>query len=581
MKKMEENRREILRDCGQAMRAAILLYAVKELFVAGFSVEIAKVLGAFADKILIADFSLGEQYLKQIVLCLLGMVIVVPMIETLAEGTIFRRSVVYCRTIYRRFFDKSYEAFEKMDRGEIQYHLEDDVIDFYLTYTRMGILIVSIPVILIYLTFSACSISILFTLFIFGLSIIKLWIPAVYNKKKKIYVEAEKKYRSEVRNAEVEMMKKPWAVVCLGIEELWVDTLQKLYRKYYEETGKRKIAWDEITKESKVFFDSFCMVLILFVGAILVARGSLNPGDVVAMTGFFGVFTKLDGDVAELVEKIPVIRNLLDRMDSIYEGREENKGKAGKKESIVEPKDSRSWLEAEKEDHKKNSKKGEKSSAPIWKVEADKLAFSYDFSEATGQEKKNKRYVFQNLHFSAVSGEKVWICGVNGSGKSTLVSILTGLRKSYTGSLFVNGVELKDINQKEYRKYISYAPQEPFLFNGTVRENVRLGNLAAQKEKVDEIMKLFGIDKYADKEVSGNGTNLSGGEKQRVSLARAVLKDAPILLLDEPDNHLDTEIQESLREILIGEQKIVFFISHRRLGAEWTVDKIINLDSGE
>ena len=87
--------------------------------------------------------------------------------------------------------------------------------------------------------------------------------------------------------------------------------------------------------------------------------------------------------------------------------------------------------------------------------------------------------------------------------------------------------------------------------------------------------------KYADKEVSENGTNLSGGEKQRVSLARAVLKDAPILLLDEPDNHLDTEIQESLREILKGEQRIVFFISHRKLGAEWTADKVVNLDSGE
>lgn len=557
MEKIGENKKEILRDCGQAMRTAILLYAVKELLVAGFSVEIAKVLGSFADKILVADFSLGEQYLKQIVLCLLGMVIVVPMIETLAEGTIFRRSVVYCRTIYRRFFDKSYEAFEKMDRGEILYHLEDDVIDFYLTYTRMGILIVSIPAILIYLTYSACSISILFTLFIFVLSIIKLWIPAVYNKKKKIYVEVEKKYRSEVRNAEVEMMKKPWAVVCLGIEEVWVDTLQKLYRKYYEETGKRKIAWDEITKESKVFFNSFCMVLILFVGAILVARGSLNPGDVVAMTGFFGVFTKLDGDVTELVEKIPVIRNLLDRMDSIYEGREEKIENLGR---VVE---------------------SGNSTIPIWKVEADKLAFSYDSSEAAGQEKKNKRYVFQNLHFSAVSGEKVWICGANGSGKSTLVSILTGLRKSYTGSLCVNGVEFKDINQKEYRKYISYAPQEPFLFNGTVRENVRLGNTVAQKEKVDQIMKLFGIDKYANKEVSGNGTNLSGGEKQRVSLARAVLKDAPILLLDEPDNHLDTEIQESLREIFKGEQRIVFFISHRKLGKEWTVDRIINLDGGE
>ena len=163
------------------------------------------------------------------------------------------------------------------------------------------------------------------------------------------------------------------------------------------------------------------MVLILFVGAILVARRSLNPGDVVAMTGFFGVFTKLDGDVAELVEKIPVIRNLLDRMDSIYEGGEEKIEDLGKAAE---------------------SKNG---SLFIWKIEVNKLAFSYALSEAAWQEKK----------------------------------------------------------------------------------------------------------------------------------------DAPILLLDEPDNHLDTEIQESLREILKGEQRIVFSISHRKLGAEWTADKVINLDSGE
>lgn len=107
------------------------------------------------------------------------------------------------------------------------------------------------------------------------------------------------------------------------------------------------------------------------------------------------MFTKLDGDVAELVEKIPVIRNLLDRMDSIYEGREENKGKAGKKESIVEPKDSRSWLEAEKEDHKKNSKKGEKSSAPIWKVEADKLAFPMIPVKQQGRKRRIKGVYFR------------------------------------------------------------------------------------------------------------------------------------------------------------------------------------------
>jgi len=158
--------------------------------------------------------------------------------------------------------------------------------------------------------------------------------------------------------------------------------------------------------------------------------------------------------------------------------------------------------------------------------------------------------------------EKLAVTGRNGSGKSTLIHILTGLLKGYRGSINVNGRELRELNPRSWRRCFAYVPQEPYLFCGTVGENVRLGNLNAEDGALFQVMDAVGIAHLKDKTISAGGPELSGGEKQRISIARALLKDAPILIFDEPGNHLDPAGQLWLRDLIKNSDKAVLFATH-------------------
>ena len=145
--------------------------------------------------------------------------------------------------------------------------------------------------------------------------------------------------------------------------------------------------------------------------------------------------------------------------------------------------------------------------------------------------------------------------------KSTLVKILCGLLRDYDGEILLNGVDLKDVNLLRWRRRIAYAPQNPYLFEASVRENIVLGNDSLPRERVDELMRGFSIQHLADKPISMNA-ELSGGEKQKLSILRALLRDSDVLILDEPTNHLDAQSVDFLRQCLESDGRTVLGIAH-------------------
>ena len=152
--------------------------------------------------------------------------------------------------------------------------------------------------------------------------------------------------------------------------------------------------------------------------------------------------------------------------------------------------------------------------------------------------------------------------GENGSGKTTLLNILSGALVDYKGSILIDSVELKELNKEWWRTQVAYVTQDPFLFKGTVRENVKLGNLSASIEQIEKVMDKIGILYLADRNIDIEKNDLSGGERQKISIARALLKDSAILLLDEPSNHLDSYTNKWLIEWLRKSDKIVICTSH-------------------
>ena len=153
------------------------------------------------------------------------------------------------------------------------------------------------------------------------------------------------------------------------------------------------------------------------------------------------------------------------------------------------------------------------------------------------------------------------ICGENGTGKSTLLKLLLGLYPDYQGEILINGKELGSLNPVKWREKCAFVEQVPFLFEGTVRENVKLGRDVSDEE-VTQMMERVGIAHLAERRVGGEKTELSGGECQKIAIARALLRNAEILILDEPTNHLDEAAKQWLMDFIQKFDQTMIYVSH-------------------
>lgn len=206
------------------------------------------------------------------------------------------------------------------------------------------------------------------------------------------------------------------------------------------------------------------------------------------------------------------------------------------------------------------------------------VGFSYD----------KETPILNDVTFSAKQGEVTALVGPSGCGKTTLLRLLSRLYDYDKGKIMIDGHDLKDISTASLFNHISIVFQDVILFNTSILENIRIGRLDASDEEVKEAARLASCLDFIEKMPEGfstkigeNGAELSGGERQRLSIARAFLKNAPILLLDEIASSLDVENERSIQESLntLIKDKTVIIISHRLKSIE-NVDKIIVFDKG-
>ena len=197
--------------------------------------------------------------------------------------------------------------------------------------------------------------------------------------------------------------------------------------------------------------------------------------------------------------------------------------------------------------------------------------------------------MLRNINLEVNKGESIAFVGNSGGGKSTIVSLIPRFYDVKSGSIKIDGIDIRDYTLKSLRQNIAVVFQDNFLFSGTIRENIMLGNENATEEQLWNAVKMAYLEDFIselkdgiDTQIGERGILISGGQKQRVAIARAFLKDAPVIILDEATSALDNKseaiVQKAIENLM--KDKTVFVIAHR-LSTIQNVDKIVVINQGE
>ena len=196
--------------------------------------------------------------------------------------------------------------------------------------------------------------------------------------------------------------------------------------------------------------------------------------------------------------------------------------------------------------------------------------------------------VLNNINLSIECGEKAAFVGLSGSGKSTLINLLLRFYDNYSGEISIDQKDIKSLSLFDLRENISLITQETLLFNESILDNIRYGNMSSSDKEIENIAEISGVSKFANQlpgklntVVGESGIKLSGGQRQRIAIARALIKNAPILIMDEATSSLDNltekEIQLALDELM--KDKTTIIIAHR-LSTIQNADVIFTLEKG-
>ncbi|MGQ9413318.1 peptide cleavage/export ABC transporter ComA [Streptococcus pluranimalium] len=325
------------------------------------------------------------------------------------------------------------------------------------------------------------------------------------------------------------------------IDKEFVDYLKKSF-----EYGKAESLQKTLKKLAQLLLN----VGVLWMGANLVMDNKMTLGQLITYNSLLAYFTNPLENIINLQTKLQTAKVANNRLNEVY---------------LV-----KSEFEETKTVHDLSNFQG--------KISFKDVSYKYGYG----------RDVLTNINLDIKPGSKVSFVGISGSGKTTLAKMLVNFFSPTKGEMLLDDVNLNDIDKESLRRYVNYLPQQPYVFNGTILDNLLLG--AKEGTTQEDIFRAVQIAEIKDDiesmplnyqtELTSDGAGISGGQRQRIALARALLTDSPVLILDEATSSLDVLTEKKIIDNLMAMDKTLIFIAHRLTISERT-EHIVVLDKGQ
>jgi ATP-binding cassette subfamily B protein len=313
-----------------------------------------------------------------------------------------------------------------------------------------------------------------------------------------------------------------------------------------------------------IFFSNLSLAVVIFLGGRQTITATITPGEFVAFIAYLGLLTWPMMALGWLTNLIQRGKASLERIDAIIRTQPEIR-----------------------QDSQPDNQLGPRALPPA-RIQGALTLSNIRFHYPSGNQKKGLIHAINGIDLSVSPGETVGVVGPPGSGKTTLLNLIPRLYDVTSGVIRIDGTDIRHMDPDYLRKHIASVPQEPFLFSGTIYENIVFGDNAADEKALAATLQAAALnqtidmfDDGLDTLVGEKGVILSGGQKQRVALARALYCDAPILLLDDPISQVDIQTADTIIRALsrLNGPRTIVMVSHR-LSALKYADRIVVLEKG-
>jgi len=488
----------------------------------------ARILGEFIDSVLNGDFSVIQRNILIIVALGIINIIVIPIALSINAILTFKCSIRYHEAMLGKSLDKNFLSVKGLKSGASATRWELDLMNYYGFSLGQVSLIISVAVSLVII------IPILSMNFFLGIICIVASFPSAFvgaatsEKQAKFYAD-KLQYQETRRAIELNISRAQPFIKRHDLVARIIKNVNATFYKYFNESLAKDIKLQSKLTSLDSFLTYFTFAAIFFVGVIMTANGTASPGEVAIFIGLAAPVRSIVKDCTRISIDFKKWSNLHDKVSYFYKDFEKTSG-----ENVTS-------LDC---------------------VHTDNLAFSYNPDAAD--------FTFESFSLKLNRNSKILVRGRNGAGKSTLANILSGIILDV--DIYANEKHYAVYNIDSVRARISYVSQQSFFFSGSILDNLNL--VCEDDHEIKYYVNLFNLEKDLAYEIAEGGTNLSGGERQKLSIIRGLLKKADIYIFDEPLNNLDDSSRLVFSELLDKLNDAYIIISHNIKPFKSTTDVI-------